>query len=171
MSKDFDSIRRLDLRAFGDASKAELAERIRASNDYVAELALVGEQGGEVVAHAIFSHVALEAHETFAVLALALLAVDPRTQQRGLGGQLVRAGLAAADVRGDPLVVVEGDHAYYSRFGFEPSSRHGIDRPLRHVIPEPNFMVRRLSRYDDRYRGHIVLPHPFDVIVRGANAD
>lgn len=164
---DYDSVHDLDLRAFGRANEADLAKRVRASDRHIPELALVGEEADEVVAHVLFSYVALEADQLLAVLAIALLAVDPRRQGRGHGTGLIHAGLEVADARGEPLVVVEGDHGYYSRFGFEPSSRHGIERPLPQEIPEENFMVRRLSGYGDRYRGTIVFPPAFEVIQRG----
>lgn len=164
---DYDSVHDLDLRAFRRANEAELAKRVRASDRHIPELALVGEEADEVVAHVLFSYVVLEADRTFPVLAITLLAVDPRRQGRGLGTALVRAGLEAADARGEPLVVVEGDYGYYSRFGFEPSSWHGIERPLPQEIPGEGFMVRRLSGYHDQYRGSIVFPPAFDVIQRG----
>jgi putative acetyltransferase len=41
----------------------------------------------------------------------------------------MEAALAAAEVTGEPVVVLLGDPKYYSRFGFVPASTLGIESP------------------------------------------
>ncbi len=48
---------------------------------------------------------------------LSPLAVMPGYQKRGIGSALVRKGLKALARRAVPLVFLEGDLGYYSRFG------------------------------------------------------
>lgn len=60
---------------------------------------------------------------------LAPLAVAPAAQGRGVGGALVRAGLARLDADGIDLVFVLGDPAYYGRFGFRPARDAGLAAP------------------------------------------
>lgn len=65
---------------------------------------------------------------------LALLAVDPDWQGRGLGGALLRPGLERADDEGLPCYLEtqkEANLAFYGRYGFEPT--HTIR--LRHAPP------------------------------------
>lgn len=146
--------------AFGRSDEARLVERIRASSGFVPELALVAEDGGEVIGHAMFSFVDLTGAGTLPVLELAPLAVAPEHQRRGVGSALVRAGLERADARGEPLVLVLGHAAYYPRFGFEPASRWGIEPPSPR-IPDEAFMVRRLSGWRERHRGRVAWPPAF----------
>ena len=62
-------------------------------------------------------------------LALAPLAVAASWRRRGLGEALVRQALREAVARGERMVVVLGDPAYYSRFGFVAAGDLGIDGP------------------------------------------
>lgn len=159
---DHDAIAAVVTAAFERPNEALLVERIRASINYVPELALVADEGGEVVGHVLFSHVGLRDGRTRTVLQLAPLAVAPAHQGRGIGSALVLAGLELADARGEPLVAVVGHGAYYPRFGFEPARRHGVEPPSP-SIPESVFMVRRLGAYHERCRGRLMLPPAFDV--------
>lgn len=164
---DEGAVREVVTLAFGRPDEACLVERVRASEHYVPELSLVAETDGEIVGHALLSHVFLEARlDRWTVLALAPLAVHPGHQGRGVGGALLEAGLGAADARGEPMVLVLGHPAYYSRFGFEPARRHGIDPPLPHM-PDATFMVRLLRADDGRRRGRVRYPPAFGPLFSG----
>jgi putative acetyltransferase len=156
---DFEAVRRLVNLAFGRLDEADLVERVRASEHYVPDLALVAEDADEVVGQVLFSYVQLESETSLAVLALAPLSVRPDQQQRGTGSALVEAGLARAEQRGEPLVVVEGHPRFYTRFGFEPGRPLGIHPPFPGV-PDDVFMVRRLAGYAGQ-QGQIVYPPAF----------
>ncbi|TNE62815.1 MAG: N-acetyltransferase [Alphaproteobacteria bacterium] len=52
-------------------------------------------------------------------LLLGPLAVAPDMQSHGIGGDLMRRALARANASGHDRILLVGDHAYYSRFGFE----------------------------------------------------
>jgi putative acetyltransferase len=158
---DYDEIRALVTLAMRPED-AELVDLVRRSDHYIADLALVAEEGRALIGYALFSFVTLDGIAPGPVLALAPLCVRPDHQRRGVGSGLVRAGLQRADAHGAPLVTVLGDPAYYGRFGFEPARRHGIEPPGSHV-PDGLFSVRRLSGYNDRFRGRVVYPPAFDV--------
>ena len=53
-----------------------------------------------------------------AALVLGPLAVDPSVRALGVGAELMRHALAAAQARGHGAVVLLGDAPYYARFGF-----------------------------------------------------
>lgn len=81
-------------------------------------LSLVAERADAVVGHVVFTACAIEGRGERVDL-LGPLAVAPRAQRTGIGGALVRAGLARVAAAGSAQVQVLGDPAYYGRFGFE----------------------------------------------------
>lgn len=150
--------------AFGSAIEARLVDLIRDSPNFVPELSLVAEVDGSIVGHVMVSHVALhDGDEQHRVCSLAPLAVAPEFHGRGVGGALVRAVAARVDERGEPLIVLEGSPAYYSRFGFESSVAHGIRITLPEWAPAEAAQVLRLRNDDPAIRGLVVYPPAFDV--------
>ena len=144
--------------AFGSPVEPRLVEDLRASSGYVPELALVADDG-EVIGHVMFTVTELERGPE--ILMLSPLAVRPDRQRRGIGSRLVEEGLNSCRERSEPLVIVEGDPRYYSRFGFVRASELGIERPHQ-KIPEQAFQALPLPSYDQRVRGRVVYPAPFD---------
>jgi predicted N-acetyltransferase YhbS len=60
-------------------------------------------------------------------LLLGPIAVHPTHQGEGLGGYLIREGLAGAGLQGWSRVMLVGDRPYYLRFGFD--RLHGVEMP------------------------------------------
>jgi putative acetyltransferase len=164
---DHRAIARLVADAFGSEAEAELVAAIRASDGYVPELALVAEVAGAVIGHVMISHVGLEGDDGTQrqIASLSPLAVSPAEHGRGVGSTLVRAATAAADQRGEPLVVLEGAPAYYGRFGFEPSVPLGVAIPLPSWAPPEAAQVLRLRHYDPAIAGRVVYPPAFDAFA------
>jgi putative acetyltransferase len=152
------AIRRINEEAFGRKVEADVVDAIRASDRFVSDLSLIAVSEGQELGHVLLSYVHVDpgAHR---VLQLGPLAVLPAHQRRGIGSALMRHALRAADRRGEPLVLVEGAPAYYERFGFEPSSRIGIEPPPG-VVPA-HFMARTLGSYDPALRGQAVYSQAF----------
>jgi putative acetyltransferase len=91
---------------------------------------------------------------------LSPLAVLPARQRRGIGSALVRKGLEVMAEQAVPLVFLEGDPAYYSRFGFEPGEAQGFRKPsLR--IPDAGFQAVRLPAYEPWMSGTLVYSEVF----------
>ncbi len=107
-------------------------------------MSLVAIADGAVVGHILFSPVALPGSPDVAMMGLAPLAVAPQGQRRGVGGALVRAGLAACERLAIDAVVVLGHPDYYPRFGFAPASTYGI-RSV-YDAPDEAFLLLEIRR-------------------------
>ena len=162
-SADHQVIRELVEAAFKSPVEAQLVEDIRASQQFIPELALVADQGGRIVGHVMISYVWIENEGVRRrVPSLSPLAVAPESQGNGVGSALVRTVTAAAADRGEPLVVLEGSPLYYGRFGFEDARKHGIEFKLPSWAPPDAGQVLRLAGYHPALRGRVVYPPAFD---------
>lgn len=141
MPEDVTSIRRVNEQAFGQREEAEIVEKLR--NRAVLSISLVAVQSGEVVGHIAFSPVVIESEtSSFEAIALAPMAVLPAYQGKGIGAQLVHAGLEECRRIGHEIVVVLGHSTYYPRFGFVPAKPRGIDCEF--GVPSEAWMILEL---------------------------
>lgn len=62
-------------------------------------------------------------------LLLGPLAVHPWFRARGLGGDMMRASIAAARAKGHGAILLVGDAAYYERFGFSGDLTRDLAMP------------------------------------------
>ena len=93
--------------------------------------------------HSAFSPVTITSDTpTRAALGRAPMAILPAYQHRGIGSQLVEAGLTACHHIPYGVVVVLGHPHYYPRFGFTPAKPHGI--VWEYDAPDEAFMVQEL---------------------------
>ncbi len=142
---------------------ASFVERIRASEEFVPELALVAEDDSGVIAHVMLSWVGVEGGSRPRILNLTPMSVRPDRQRLRVGSRLIRDALRRAEEAGEPAVVVEGIPAYYPRFGFERASALGFV-PAHPKIPDDAFMVKRLPGYRADLAGRIVYPPAFEAL-------
>ena len=142
---------------------ATFVERIRASEHFVPELALVAEDSSGVIAHVMLSWVGVEGASRPRILNLTPMSVRPDRQRMGVGTRLIRDVLRRAEEAGEPAVMVEGIPGYYPRFGFERASTLGFLSP-HPKIPDEALMVKRLPGYSADIAGRIVYPASFDVL-------
>jgi putative acetyltransferase len=142
---------------------ASFVERIRASEQFVPELALVAEDSSGVIAHVMLSWVGVVGGSRPRILNLTPMSVRPDRQRVGVGSRLIRDALGRVEEAGEPAVMVEGIDTYYPRFGFERASALGFVAP-HPKIPESAFMLKRLPGYSRDLAGRIVYPPAFDVL-------
>ena len=121
--EDADGIRRLLEAAFGGEGEARLVAALRTTHAWLEEFSVVAEENAQVVAFALLSRVMIGGEPG---LALGPVAVSPGRQRQGLGAAVVRDALHRATEARERLVLVLGDPAYYSRFGFVPAAPLGI---------------------------------------------
>lgn len=116
------AIRSILLAAFPTGAEADLVDALRDSGDLA--ISLVAEVDGEVVGCLALSSVNTTGGAPG--VGVGPLAVAAGFRKRGIGGALVRFGLAQAMQGGFGWAVVLGDPGYYRGFGFEPASQFGI---------------------------------------------
>ena len=144
-------------------------ERIRASEQFILELALVAEDSSGVIAHVMLSWVGVEGGSRPQILNLTPMSVRPDRQRRGIGTQLIRDVLARAEAAAEPAVMVEGIPAYYPRFGFERASALGFVPP--YPMLDDAFMLKRLPGYSPDLAGRIVYPPSYDALGSSEGSD
>jgi len=135
---DIEAIREVNDQAFGQPDEGLIVDRLRENCDDL--ISLVAITSGQIAGHILFSPVILDGPGgTLGGMGLAPMAVLPKYQRLGIGGQLVEAGIAELRERGCPFVIVLGHPEYYPRFGFEPASGYGIKSEW--DVPDEAFMV------------------------------
>ena len=143
--------------AFGDTVTSVFTAHIRASAGYVPELTFVAEEHGELFGFTMLSYVRAGVQD---VLILTPMAVRPDRQRQGIGKRVVRTAIAAAEARGEPVVLVEGVPSYYPQFGFGSATELGFERPDTR-IPEAAWMALPLTSWDPAAAGPVVYPDFF----------
>lgn len=132
---DAEAIRALISAAFRDAehssgTEAAIVDVLRTAQ--VMTVALVAQDGDDVIGHIAFSPVTIDG-EAMDWYGLGPVAVLPERQGLGIGQALIRTGLERLRALGAQGCVVLGDPAYYRRFGFH------ADRRLRLADVPPDY--------------------------------
>jgi putative acetyltransferase len=141
--EDIESIHELNRLAFGGEEEVKLIKAIRGSDYFIPELSLVAVDDNRIVGHILYSPVTIESSESsVTALALAPMAVVPECQNKGIGTEMVKHGLAAGKKLGYTIVIVVGHPEYYSRFGFNPAREYSLEAPFE--VPYDAFMAREL---------------------------
>ena len=160
---DHAEVRAVQAAAFGhgdgEPPEVRLLDELRECDGWMPELSWVAEINGRVVGHCVCTrgHVG-----EVGCVGLGPIGVVPDAQRGGAGSALMYSMVGAADARGEPLIALLGDPAYYSRFGFVPSIDVGIQ------APEPgwaaHFQVLQLSTWEESMTGRFRYAGPFDTI-------
>jgi len=149
--------------AFGRPDEALIPDRIRGTDRWI--------EGGSLVAvdstNALVGHLLLSEGDLVAadgsqrrIWMVGPVAVLPAVQGRGIGSVLMRAAIALATERGQPVLVLLGHSTYYPRFGFESARSIGIDPPER--WSDANWMALRLPNWTPDLRGVARFAPAFD---------
>jgi putative acetyltransferase len=159
---EFVAMRELCVAAFGgDERIGPLLDMLRESWAWEDALSFVAVRDGSIVGQVLYTHSFLDAPTSMVdVLVLSPLAVRPDAQNAGIGSQLVRESLAAVATRSEPLVFLEGDPDYYTRFGFRPGALLGFTAPSDRIPPDA-FMVFPLPGFESWMTGALVYADAF----------
>ena len=157
---DVGAVRAVVRAAFGGEQVPDLLDDLRRSVAWL-DLSLIAELESEVVGHVSLSRAWVDDPASVVeVLVLSPLSVRPDVQKQGVGTALVRAALAAADRRTEPVVFLEGDPRYYSRLGFVEAGPLGFTRPSPR-IPERAFQAWLTPARRPGLSGALVYPDVF----------
>lgn len=110
----------------GTPIEVGLLKELFECSEYIPELSIVAEMGGEIVGHAISTRGWLGQLE---LLALGPIGVLPPFQRRGVGSALMRETAARATALGEPGIALLGSPLYYPRFGYVPGTSLGVEPP------------------------------------------
>lgn len=138
---DVSGVHAVNTTAFETHSEADLVDALREQASPV--VSLVADQDGVIVGHIMLSPVTLSGHPEVKIMGLGPMAVVPEVQRRGIGSELVRAGLEQCRQLGFTAVVVLGHPDYYPRFGFSPASHFDIDSE--YEVPDDVFLAMELQ--------------------------
>ncbi len=126
--EDYNEVFEVNRLAFGQDNEAMLVDLLRQSSSFIPELSLVACFGNNIVGHILFTKIKIIDKDKSEVesLALAPMAVSPKFQNRGIGGQLIKRGLEKSKELQYKSVIVLGHENYYPKFGFSPASKWSI---------------------------------------------
>ncbi|MEL6593535.1 MAG: N-acetyltransferase [Bacteroidota bacterium] len=146
---------------YSDQQEHQLVARLRQSDAFIPDLALVAEDAGQILGYILLTRIEIrEEEQTHPALALAPVAVLPAAQGQGIGGQLIEAAHERARSLGHQCIVLLGHADYYPRFGYEPCEQYGIKFPF--DVPPENCMVLGLQPGSlDLIKGEVVYPPEF----------
>lgn len=128
---------------YSDQQEHFLVERLRQSAAFIPELSIVAVIENKIVGHILLTKIEIKNEtKSFPSLALAPVAVHPKLQHKGIGGQLIRMAHQQAKSLGHTSIILLGHEDYYPKFGYERTSKYGIQLPFE--APEANCMVIEL---------------------------
>jgi putative acetyltransferase len=121
---DVEGIRQLNRQAFPGPAEAALVDLLRERGRNVVSLVAVVD--GQIIGQVLFTEVSVTPSTPHKGVGLAPLAVLPAFQNRGIGTELGRKGLALCGEKVYDFAIVLGNPGYYPRFGFRKASLFGL---------------------------------------------
>jgi predicted N-acetyltransferase YhbS len=112
--------------SFGESRHARTCQRLRDGRAPAEGLAFSAVRNGRLIGTVRLWHVSAGG---VPALVLGPLAVDASCRKLGVGAALMSHALAAAKARGHGAVILRGDAAYYSRFGFTAAKTGELSLP------------------------------------------
>ena len=105
-----------------------LAHVLRESSCFISELDFVAVQQGRIVGSIMYTNAKIAGDDgtEYPAISFGPVSVLPEWQGNGVGSALILRSLSAARRLGHTAVLIYGDPAYYSRFGFLPAESFGI---------------------------------------------
>ena len=138
---------------FSDGTEARVIAGLRAAGALT--LSLVAVEGEAIVGHVAFSPVTVEGRDV-GWYGLGPVSVWPARQRGGIGGALIREGLARLTAMGAGGCVLLGDPRYYRRFGFEAD-------PALYQEGAPAWAFQRLALNGPPAKGRVRFHPAFEV--------
>ena len=121
---DRTAIHALHAAAFETSAEADLVDLLRSAGALT--LSLVAETEGVPVGHVAVSPVTINDSDEARWFGLGPIAVHPTLQGQGIGTTLMLKALKETTAIGGQGMVLLGKPAFYTRFGFQPSTELGL---------------------------------------------
>lgn len=171
MEKDYFEVENLVWDAFWNvyrpgAFEHYIVHNLRDDESFIADLAYVIEDDGEIIGHINYSKGFIDCgSEKSDAAVLGPIAIRNDYQNQGLGSKLIEYTLNLAKDKGIPFIFVIGDDNFYHRFGFESSSNYGIYLDGTDTSQEcPFFMIKVFDEGSVKYKkGIFHNPQVFNV--------
>lgn len=111
-----------------DGTEQDFAVGLRNSENYIPELDLVADAGGELAGHIMFTrtYVTKPDGSRYDTLMVAPLSVLLEYRNAGVGSALMKEGCRIAAAMGYETAFLVGDPNYYQRFGYRHTYLYGI---------------------------------------------
>ena len=158
---DAAGIEQLYVDAFPDEDLLSLVKELLDTGQSV--MSLVGIRKKAIVGHISFTFCGIEGGTDKAAL-LGPLAVTPALHKQGVGSALVQAGFQQMENARTGYILVLGDPAYYSRFGFKAEDKVTTPYPLptEWIGAWQSF---KLSDAEAPHEGRLSVPEPWRQIA------
>ena len=138
--------------SYSDGSEASRVNENRLKESFIPELALVAEEGAEIVGYVVLHKMTIDyADRSDVQLEVAPLAVRPDRFKQGIGSALISKAHESAKELGYSAVFLLGNPLYYPRFGYEPTYRYNIYHVKDTTKSSEACMVKQLT---PGYLGH-----------------
>jgi putative acetyltransferase len=131
---DIENIFFVEREAFNSNVEANLVKDLLADPSAKPALSLIAFVKDQAVGHILFTTAQLSSIPKVEVSLLAPLAVLPKFQKQGIGGNLIKKGIELLSKSNVDLVFVLGHPQYYQRYGFMPAGKLGFEAT--YPIPE-----------------------------------
>ncbi len=105
-----------------------IVHQIRSVPEFIPELTFIALVRGKLAGHIMYTkaYILTDKEKKEELLCLGPVSVLPSLQKQGIGAKLIRHSLQEAASLGYRGVLLFGDPAYYSRFGFVNAADYGI---------------------------------------------
>lgn len=151
---DYKDVEILAREAFWNIYRPGCVEHLVVNNIHkdkksIEELELVAVYNQKIIGHIVYTKGYLKDSDNETFITFGPISVMPEFQGKGIGSKLISLSLHKAAKLGYSAVFIIGDHNYYSRFGFEPSSKYDIHMACIPIKDEaPFFMMKVLEKGD-----------------------
>ena len=169
---DYAAVEQLTREAFWNVYRPGCMEHyvvhvLRDDPAFVPELDLVLEREGQLIGHVLYMRAQLHTVDgrILPVMTFGPISIHPDFQGQGYGAQLLEASMEWAKQMGAGALCIEGNPAYYGRFGFAAASARGIRcQGTPAEDPAPYFLCKELV-------GGLCggVPHAGRVLCRGGS--
>ena len=127
-----------------NGDEQNFVDRLRASGNYIPELALVAEDQGELIGHIMLTRTFVKTENgQYPILLLGPVSVILERRNQGVGTRLIEEACRLAQAKGHQAVILVGDQAYYHRCGFRSAVDFGISNT--NGIPDENVMAYEIT--------------------------